>query len=70
MVLTSNLVFAGGQGQVNAFNRENGETVWSEKVDGKARGLAVANERLYVSTDEGKIYCFASGDIAKEKTLS
>ncbi|MHC4656768.1 MAG: outer membrane protein assembly factor BamB family protein, partial [Planctomycetota bacterium] len=68
LVLTSNLVFAGGQGQVNAFNRENGETVWSEKVDGKARGLAVANERLYVSTDEGKIYCFASGDIAKEKT--
>ncbi|MHC4110826.1 MAG: outer membrane protein assembly factor BamB family protein [Planctomycetota bacterium] len=67
LVLTSNLVFAGGQGQVNAFNRKNGETVWSAKVDGKARGLAVANERLYVSTDEGKVYCFASGDTTKEK---
>ncbi|NIP22821.1 MAG: PQQ-binding-like beta-propeller repeat protein [Phycisphaerae bacterium] len=68
LVLTNNLVFAGGQGQVNAFDRESGESVWSAKVDGKARGLAVANERLYVSTDEGKIYCFASGNIAKEKS--
>ncbi len=67
LVLTSKLVFAGGQGQVNAFNRENGETVWSVKVDGKARGLAVANGCLYVSTDEGKIYCFASSNITKEK---
>ncbi|MHC4641112.1 MAG: outer membrane protein assembly factor BamB family protein, partial [Planctomycetota bacterium] len=68
LVLTSNLVFAGGQGQVNAFNRENGKEVWSAKVEGKARGLAIAQGRLYVSTDEGKIYCFASGKIAKEKT--
>ncbi len=67
LVLTSNLVFAGGQNQVNAFNRENGETVWSAKVDGKSRGLAVADGRLYVSTDKGKIYCFVSGNIAKEK---
>ena len=68
LILTNNLVFAGGQDKVNAFNRDNGKVVWSAKVDGKARGLAVANERLYVSTDEGKIYCFASGEIAKEKS--
>jgi len=68
LILTNNLVFAGGQDQVNALNRENGEVVWLAKVEGKARGLAVANGRLYISTDEGKIYCFASGDTAKEKT--
>jgi outer membrane protein assembly factor BamB len=67
LVLTSNLVIAGGQGQVNAFNRENGKAVWSAKTDGKARGLAVANGHLYVSTDEGKIYRFTSGIVAQAK---
>ncbi len=61
LIVTGNLVFVGGQDQVSVFDRENGQTVWSAKVDGKARGLAVANGRLYVSTDKGKIYCFGSG---------
>jgi len=68
LIVTGNLVFVGGQDQVNAFDRENGEAVWNAKVDGKARGLAVANGRLYVSTDQGKIYCFGSGDAANPKT--
>ena len=67
LVVTANCVFAGGQGQVSAFNRQNGKVVWDATIDGKARGLAVANGRLYVSTDEGKIYCFASDNIAKRK---
>ncbi|MGD8501810.1 MAG: PQQ-binding-like beta-propeller repeat protein, partial [Phycisphaerales bacterium] len=67
LILSASLVFAGGKGQVNAFNRENGQAVWSAKVDGEARGLAVADERLYVSTDKGKIYCFGSADVAGKK---
>ncbi len=68
LILTSNLVFAGGQGQVNAFRRDNGQALWEAKVDGKARGLAVANGRAYVSTDTGKIYCFTAKRVAKSKT--
>lgn len=68
LIVTAKCVFAGGQGQVSAFNRQSGKVVWNATVDGKARGLAVANGRLYVSTDEGKIYCFASGNIAKRKS--
>jgi outer membrane protein assembly factor BamB len=69
LILCKNLVFAGGQGKVNVFNRKDGKAIWSAKVDGKARGLAVANGHLYVSTDTGKIYCFASGNISKGKIL-
>jgi outer membrane protein assembly factor BamB len=69
LILCKNVVFAGGQGKVNAFNRKDGKAIWSAKVDGKARGLAVANGHLYVSTDTGKIYCFASGNVSKGKTL-
>jgi outer membrane protein assembly factor BamB len=68
LIMTGKLVFAGGQDQVNAFDQENGEAVWNAKVDGKARGLAIANGRLYVSTTKGKIYCFGSGDAPNPKT--
>ncbi|MHC4555807.1 MAG: outer membrane protein assembly factor BamB family protein [Planctomycetota bacterium] len=68
LILSGNLVFAGGKDQVDAFNRESGQTVWNAKVDGGARGLAVANGHLYVSTDKGKIYCFASADLAKKES--
>ena len=68
LIVTGNLVLVGGKDQVSAFDRENGESVWNAKVDGKARGLAVANGRLYVSTDQGKIYCFGSGEAAHQKT--
>jgi len=62
LIVAGNLVLAGGRDQVNAFDREDGQALWTAKVDGKARGLAVANGRLYVSTDKGKIYCFCSSD--------
>ncbi|MBN2138677.1 MAG: PQQ-binding-like beta-propeller repeat protein [Sedimentisphaerales bacterium] len=60
LVLCENLVIAGGQGQVLAYQRDSGKNLWEKKVDGKARGLAVSECRLYVSTDTGRIYCFDS----------
>ncbi len=67
LILCKNLVFAGGPGQVNAFARDSGQATWDAQVDGKARGLAVADGRLYVSTDTGRVYCFASQRAAKSK---
>jgi len=61
LIVSRNLVLAGGQNEVNAFSRENGDKVWEARVEGKARGLAIADGHLYVSTDKGRIYCFASG---------
>ena len=61
MVLTRGAVFAGGRNVVQAFDTNTGRQVWSAKVAGRARGLAVADGRLLVSTDTGAIYCFAPG---------
>ncbi|UCF14956.1 MAG: PQQ-binding-like beta-propeller repeat protein, partial [Phycisphaerales bacterium] len=66
LILCGNMVVAGGQDKISLFNRNNGQMVWGTKVEGLARGLAVANGRLYVSTDEGRIYCFAPVKIARE----
>jgi len=60
MILTRDLVLAGGRNVVRALDRKTGKQVWSAKVDGRARGLAVARGRLLVSTDKGPITCFTA----------
>jgi outer membrane protein assembly factor BamB len=52
-------LFAGGDGEVAAFSAVDGRLLWTHSVDGRAYGLAVANGRLLVSTDEGVLTAFA-----------
>jgi outer membrane protein assembly factor BamB len=59
LILAGETLFAGGDGRVAAFSAADGHEVWSAPVEGQAHGLAVANSRLFVSTDTGAIYCFA-----------
>jgi len=59
LILAGNVLFAGGDDSVAAFSAENGRRLWSAPVEGKAHGLAFANGRLLVSTDLGRIHCFA-----------
>jgi outer membrane protein assembly factor BamB/SAM-dependent methyltransferase len=58
LVLAGNVLLAGGVGKVVAVDAGSGETLWTGEIDGKARGLAVADGRLLVSSDSGTIYCF------------
>jgi len=59
LILAHNTLLAGGPNQVVAVDVSSGKQVFSAKVDGAAKGLAVADGRLLVSTDKGMIYCFA-----------
>jgi outer membrane protein assembly factor BamB len=45
-------------GEVVALRAADGQEIWRSAVDGGAHGLAVANGRLFVSTDKGHIYAF------------
>jgi len=60
LIVAGETVFLGADGAVHALSARDGKQVWKAKVDGRARGLAAANGRLHVSTDKGKIHCFAS----------
>ncbi len=60
MVLAGETLFLGGQDSVAAVRASDGKQIWSHPVQGKAFGLAVANGRLIVSTDNGHIYSFAA----------
>jgi outer membrane protein assembly factor BamB len=63
LIVAGTVIFAGGTNKVTAHNTANGSELWSKSVQGRARGLAAANGRLYVSTDTGKIYMFGQTDV-------
>ena len=59
LALAGNVLLAGFDGNVTAYDAGTGKDIWKAPVSGKAYGLAVANGRLFVSTDDGSIHCFA-----------
>lgn len=65
LILAGDTLIAGGQDLVVAVHAVTGKQLWSAPVKGKAKGLAVADGRLYVSTDSGTIHCFGAVDGVK-----
>jgi len=61
IALTGNSVLVGGMDEVRAFDLDDGRELWTAKLDGEVRGLAVSGGRLVASTTTGSIYTFASG---------
>ncbi|HUS46598.1 MAG TPA: PQQ-binding-like beta-propeller repeat protein [Phycisphaerae bacterium] len=59
IILAGDTVFAGGDDRVTAFKASDGAELWTHQVRGRAYGLAAADGKLIVSTDEGYVYCFA-----------
>jgi outer membrane protein assembly factor BamB len=60
LVMAGNVLLAGGDRKVQAFDAASGRLLWAGEVAGKARGLAVADGRLFVSSDTGAIYSFGA----------
>lgn len=58
VIVAGDTIYLGGNDVVAAYRLDKGDLLWEAPVDGGAFGLAVANGRLYVSTDVGKIHCF------------
>jgi len=66
LILAGTTLFAGGENEVAAFDSASGNRVWNSPVNGRAYGLAVANGRLFVSTDTGYLYSFAQDQSSKQ----
>ncbi len=57
--------------RVNIVDLKAGKSRWSHEIEGAGLGLAVADQRLIVSTDRGYIYCFGKGQAGDQSvTLS
>ena len=59
LILAGDVLYAGGDGRVGAFDAATGKPLWTGSVNGRAKGLAVADGRLFVSTTAGDVWCFA-----------
>ena len=67
LILAGGVLYAGGPDEVTGIDAATGKVLWTGRVEGNAYGLAVADGHLYVSTDSGRIHCFAAtGGTAKE----
>lgn len=58
LIVAGDRVIVGGYGKITMVDLSARKPIWSAEVDGAACGLAVADGRLYASTDRGGIYCF------------
>ncbi|MBN2508520.1 MAG: PQQ-binding-like beta-propeller repeat protein [Verrucomicrobia bacterium] len=59
LILAGDTLFAGGKTSLTAVDARNGAVLWKETVSGRVRDLAVAGQRLMVSTDDGHIRCYS-----------
>ena len=60
VIVAGDTIVAGGGTTVTAVDSQAKQALWSAEVDGIPYGLAVSDDRLYVSTDRGTIYCYAA----------
>lgn len=60
LILAGDTLVVGGKGEVLCLNAATGGQTWQTAVEGEARGLAVSDGHLIVSTTTGKVYAFAS----------
>ena len=58
LIVAGKRIVAGMTGKVSVIDSASRKAVWSAKVDGTIHSLAVADGRLYASTDTGAVYCF------------
>ena len=65
MALAGQTLFAGGEGYVVSLKADTGQLIAVHGVEGTAMSLAVADERLFVSSDLGAIHCLGAQDSPK-----
>ncbi len=59
LVVAGNFVVSAGGPVINTVDLNTHEVVWRAETKGNIFDLAIADGRLYASTDQGTIYCFA-----------
>ncbi len=74
LIQAGGALIVGGQNEVVCLDAAKGTVLWKTAVEGDARGLAVSDGHLLVSTTAGRIYAFAEAggsavEVAKAAAL-
>ena len=62
MILSGDILYAGGEDFVVAVDGRTGRELWRDKTSATVRGLAIAAGRLYVTTTDGNVRCYAAAE--------
>lgn len=68
IIVASQHAVVAGKDKISMIDLKTSQKTWSTNIEGTAHGLAAAGNRLFVSTDTGALYCFAS-DPAKKNSI-
>jgi outer membrane protein assembly factor BamB len=69
MVKSGDVLYVGGDQKVAAHSVKDGKLLWSEKVNGRVFGFAVAGGRLFASSDTGAVQCFSTSLDARKRHI-
>ncbi len=58
MIKAGDALLLGFNGELHAYSADSGQLLWTQMIDGSVYGIAVAEGRLFVSTDKGEILAF------------
>lgn len=58
MIKAGDALLLGFNGELHAYSADSGQLLWTQMIDGSVYGIAVAEGRLFVSTDKGEIRAF------------
>ena len=50
--------YAGGEGQIAAYEFDKDKPVWTAKLDGEVKTMLAGDGRLFALTEDGELYCF------------
>ncbi len=63
LVLAGGIVFAAGDGVALSLDARTGKKISEVAVQGTVLGMAVSDDRLFLSTDLGSIYCLGASPV-------
>lgn len=69
-IVAANQAVLGLMDEIIIVNLDDQEKRWASPVQGVPRSLAVANGKLFASSDEGVIYCFGTGEQTRHPPVS
>ena len=69
IALAGNTVISGGKGLIQSIDATSGKSEWQAKIDGQVIGTSVGDDRLFISSTTGEIYCFGAKPVQQPRVV-
>ncbi len=67
IALAGNTLVCGGEGVIQTIDSATGKSEWTERVKGQVIGTSIGDDRLFVSSTTGEVYCFGKEAVSNPR---